>query len=73
MNERFAAWRGNPECSAVAERIAGAATPETVDDVLKLWEILAGLSADTDMLVAAACYLHPVPADGGFTLTCPGG
>ena len=52
----------------MAERIAGAATPETVDDVLKLWEILAGLSADTDMLVAAACYLHPVPADGGFTL-----
>lgn len=52
----------------MAERMATVMDPAARDDALKLWEILAGLSADPDMLLAAAVYLCPSVLDDGLVL-----
>ena len=68
LNERLVLWRGKPEYQAVADRMAAAMAPAVLDDCLRLWDILAALSADPDMHLAAAVYLCPAVLDGGFTL-----
>lgn len=52
----------------MVERMATVMDPAARDDALKLWEILAGLSADPDMLLAAAVYLCPSVLDDGLVL-----
>jgi GTP pyrophosphokinase len=68
LDERFAPWREKPEFRAMAERMTTVMDPAARDDALKLWEILAGLSADPDMLLAAAVYLCPALLDDGLVL-----
>ena len=52
----------------MVERMATVMDPAARDDALKLWEIVAGLSADPDMLLAAAVYLCPSVLDDGLVL-----
>ena len=40
----------------------------TLDETLALWELLSGLSADADMLLAAAVYLCPALQGPDFPL-----
>jgi GTP pyrophosphokinase len=44
---------------AVLARAQTVMTPDQLQDTLKLWDILAGLAADNDMLLAAAAYVCP--------------
>ncbi len=68
FKERLAPWLDKPECRAATERALAVMDPATLDETLKLWDILASLSADPDMLLAAACYLCPSMVDVDFEL-----
>lgn len=68
LSERLAPWREKPDFADVAGRMAAVMDPAVLDDTLKLWEILTTLSADSDMLLAAACYLCPALPSEGFAL-----
>ncbi len=48
-----------PEFSGLAERVLAGMDAVSRAETLQLWQLLHGLSADNDMLVAAAAYLHP--------------
>ncbi|MEY3372811.1 MAG: hypothetical protein RLZZ537_1279, partial [Pseudomonadota bacterium] len=68
LNQRLADWQQKPEFAAVSARAAEHLEAAELEDMLALWDVLSGLSADTDMLVAAAVYLAPSLQTEHFTL-----
>ncbi len=66
-SQRLAAWQQKPEFAAAA---SAALTLDAAgqEELLALWEALSGLSADADMLLAAAVYLAPALQSEQFTL-----
>ena len=57
--ERIAFWAERPETADMAARAAQAMDAAQLDACLKIWDVLQGLSADPDMLLASAAYLCP--------------
>lgn len=57
--QQLAVWQCKPEFAAVSARAAAQMDAAGLEDLLALWALLSGLSADSDMLVAAAVYLEP--------------
>lgn len=65
---RLALWLARPECAALAARAGAVMDGATLDETLALWDLLSGLSADVDMLLAAAVYLCPALQSPDFPL-----
>jgi GTP pyrophosphokinase len=59
LAERLAVWSEKPETGAVALQAGQVMDAAQLDACLKLWDVLQGLSADPDMLLASAAYLCP--------------
>jgi GTP pyrophosphokinase len=59
LAERLAVWSEKPETATIAIQAARLMDASQLDACLKLWEVLQSLSADPDMLQAAAMYLCP--------------
>ncbi|WP_297800767.1 bifunctional (p)ppGpp synthetase/guanosine-3',5'-bis(diphosphate) 3'-pyrophosphohydrolase [Arenimonas sp. GDDSR-1] len=68
LSQRLAAWQQKPEFAAVAASAALNLDAAGQEDLLALWEVLSGLSADADMLLAAAVYLAPALQSEQFSL-----
>ena len=59
LTERLAAWQQKPEFAAVTASATRSLDAAGLEELLALWDVLSGLSADPDMLLAAAVYLAP--------------
>ena len=59
LAERLAVWSEKPETGAMALRAGQVMDAAQLDACLKLWDVLQGLSADPDMLLASAAHLCP--------------
>ncbi len=66
--EQMLYWSEKPETAAIAMQAGLVMNANQLADCLKLWDVLQGLSADPDMLLASAAYLCPAMVSEQFTL-----
>ncbi|MFN5702447.1 MAG: HD domain-containing protein, partial [Gammaproteobacteria bacterium] len=68
LTQRLAVWQQKPEFAAVTASASRNMDAAGQEELLALWDVLSGLSADPDMLLAAAVYLAPSLQTDHFVL-----